>query len=129
MGVILDSSAVLAVLFQELGQDVVKAAFNDSAGISVANLAETMTRLVRDGMPPEQAERALAALPLTLHDLDYDLAIQAGALFAQTRPFGLSLGDRACLALARREKLPALTADRAWLQAGPAVGVEVRLIR
>jgi PIN domain nuclease of toxin-antitoxin system len=50
-------------------------------------------------------------------------------MVAQTRPLGLSLGDRACLALARRERLPALTADRIWLQAGTLIGVEVRLIR
>ena len=88
-----------------------------------------MARLVKDGMPAEQAERALSGLPMTLHELDYDLAIQAGAMFARTRAFGLSLGDRACLALAARERLPAMTADRIWAQAGPLVGVEVRLIR
>ena len=129
MDIVLDSSAVLAVLFQEPGQEVVKAAFGRGAAISAANLAEAMTRLVRDGMAAEIAARALSALPMTVHDLDHDLAIQAGAIFAQTRPFGLSLGDRACLALARQEKLPALTADRVWLQAGPLVDVEVRLIR
>jgi ribonuclease VapC len=129
MGIVLDSSAVLAVLFQEPGQDAVKAALGSGAAISAANLAEAMTRLVKDGMPAEQAARALSALSMTLHELDHDLAIHVGAMFAQTRPFGLSLGDRACLALAKREKLPALTADRVWLQAGPLVGVEVRLIR
>jgi len=129
MGIILDSSAILAVLLQEPGQDIVKAALGGGSAVSAANVAEAMTRLVKDGMPSEQAERVLSALPMTLHALDYDLAIQAGAMFAQTRPFGLSLGDRACLALARRENLPALTADRIWLQAGPLVGVEVRLIR
>lgn len=129
MGIILDSSAVLAVLMQEPGQDAVKAALASGAGISAVNLAEMTTRLVQDGMPTDRAERVLAALPIALHVLDYDLATQAGALFAQTRPFSLSLGDRACLALAMRERLPVLTADRTWAQAGPLVGVEVRLIR
>jgi PIN domain nuclease of toxin-antitoxin system len=129
MASILDASAVLAVLLQEPGQDAVKAALASGAGISTANLAEVMTRLVKDGMPPERAERALAALPMTLHELDYNLAVQIGAMFALTRPFGLSLGDRACLALATREQLPALTADRIWARVGPLVGVEVRLIR
>jgi ribonuclease VapC len=129
MPVILDASAVLAVLFQEPGQDVVKAALGSGAAISAANIAEAMARLVKDGMASEPAARALSALPMTLHALDYDLAIRAGAMFVQTRPFGLSLGDRACLALALRERLPVLTADRIWAQAGPVVGVEVRLIR
>jgi ribonuclease VapC len=129
MAIILDASAVLAMLLQEPGQDAVKAALASGAGISAANLAEVMTRLVKDGMPAERAEHALAALPMTLHELDYALAIQAGVQFARTKAFGLSLGDRICLALAAREQAPALTADRIWLQAGPLVGVEVRLIR
>jgi ribonuclease VapC len=71
----------------------------------------------------------LLALPITVVDLDAHPAIAAGAMVGQTKAFGLSLGDRSCLALAKREHLPALTADRIWLQAGPLVGVEVRLIR
>ena len=129
MSIVLDTSAVLAVLFQEPGQEMVKAALGGGSAISAANLAEAMARLVKDGMPADQAERALSGLPMTLHELDYDLAIQAGAMFARTRAFGLSLGDHACLALAARERLPAMTADRIWAQAGPLVGVEVRLIR
>jgi ribonuclease VapC len=50
-------------------------------------------------------------------------------MLIHTKPFGLSLGDHACLALAKRENLPALTADHSWLRAAPLVGVEVRLIR
>lgn len=129
MSIVLDTSAILAVLFQEPGQEVVKAALGGGSAISAANLAEAMARLVKDGMPADQAERALYALPMTLHDLDHDLAIRTGAMFARTRAFGLSLGDRACLALAARERLPVMTADRVWAQAGPVVGVEVRLIR
>jgi ribonuclease VapC len=50
-------------------------------------------------------------------------------MIGETREFGLSLGDRCCLALAAREKVPAITADAAWLQAAPLVGVSVELIR
>jgi len=129
MSTILDSSAVLASLFQEPGQDLVAAALAEGAGLCTANLAEVMTRLVRAGMPPADAAQVVAELPVTVFDLDTDLAVRAGAMFALTRPFGLSLADRCCLALALREQAPVLTAGRAWEPAGAAVGASVRLIR
>jgi ribonuclease VapC len=129
MPVVLDTSAVLAILFREPGQDVVRSALRDGTAMSAVNFTEAMTRLVRNGMAADGAATALTTLPIALHDLNAELAIQTGAMFAQTRPFGLSLGDRACLALARHQGLPALTGDRAWLQVAPLIGVEVRLIR
>jgi ribonuclease VapC len=129
MSFVLDTSAVLAILFGEPGQDAVRSALREGTTISAVNFAEAMTRLVRDGMAADGAATALSTLPIALHDLDAELARQTGAMFAQTRRFGLSLGDRACLALARELALPALTGDRAWLQVAPLVGVEVRLIR
>ena len=129
VNVILDSSALLARLLNEPGGDVVMQAIASGAAMSSVNLAEVMTILVRDGLPPAEAERALAKLPVTIHAFDDGLALQAGAMFPVTRKSGMSLGDRACLALAQRERLPALTGDRAWVQAGPLLGVTVRLIR
>ena len=84
---------------------------------------------MRRGLTAEEATQAVADLPVTIFDVDLDLARRAGAMELGTRRFGLSLGDRACLALAAKRGLPAMTADSAWAQAGPAVGVEVRLIR
>jgi PIN domain nuclease of toxin-antitoxin system len=129
MPVVLDASAVLALLFQEEGQDIVGAALRDGAEISTVNVAETISRLVATGMATDGAASAVLALPMSLHDLDGVLAMDVGTITAQTHRFGLSLGDRACLALAKRLALPALTADRVWLEAGPLLGVEVRLIR
>jgi PIN domain nuclease of toxin-antitoxin system len=129
MQVVLDASAVLAVLFRESGQGVVRAALRDGTVISAVNVAEVISRLVGTGMAADEAATAVMALPMSLHDLDEALAIEMAAITVHTRRFGLSLGDRACLALARRQTLPALTADRAWLHAGPLIGVEVRLIR
>ncbi len=127
--VILDSSVVLTYLLDEPGRLAAEAAIADRGRILSVNLAEVMGRLVRDGTDPGIAADTLLALPLIVIALDAGLAIEAGAMLAQTRPFGLSLGDRACLALAKREGLPALTADQSWLRAAPLVGVEVRLIR
>jgi ribonuclease VapC len=127
--VILDSSVVLTYLLDEPGRLAAEAAIADRGRILSVNLAEVMGRLVRDGTDPGIAADTLLALPLIVIALDAGLAIEAGAMLAQTRPFGLSLGDRACLALAKREGLPALTADQSWLRAAPLVGIEVRLIR
>jgi ribonuclease VapC len=129
MPFVLDTSAVLAILFREPGQDVVRSALHEGALLSTVNFAEAITRLVRDGMAADRAAAAITALPIGLRDLDAQLATDAGALFDQTRPFGLSLGDRACLALARQESVPALTGDRVWVEVAPLLGVEVRLIR
>lgn len=129
MPFVLDTSAVLAILFRETGQDVVRSALHEGALLSTVNFAEAVTRLVRDGMAADRAAAAITALPIGLRDLDAQLATDAGALFTQTRPFGLSLGDRACLALARHEGVPALTGDRVWLEVAPLLGVAVRLIR
>ena len=129
MAFVLDTSAVLALLFKEAGHDLVHDALLEGAAISAVNLAEVVTRLVRDGMSGDQAATAISSLPLDYYQLSEELAVQTGALHAETRRFGLSLGDRACLALARQEQMVALTGDRIWLEAGPAIGVEVRLIR
>jgi PIN domain nuclease of toxin-antitoxin system len=68
-------------------------------------------------------------LPITIVDVDLDLALCAGVMEQSTRRYGLSLGDRICLALAPWERLPAITTDRTWAQAAPVVNVEVRLLR
>jgi ribonuclease VapC len=67
-------------------------------------------------------------LPVTRFDVDADLALRAGAMVLMTRPFGLSLGDRLCLALATHEKVPVLTADTAWSAVAPLVDTNVRLV-
>jgi ribonuclease VapC len=129
MPVVLDSSVVLAYLLDERGRELAEQAIGAGGVISTVNLAEVMSRLMKDGADPTASAEVLLALPVVVVPLDAGLAITSGAMFAQTRKFGLSLGDRACLALAKREAVPALTGDRAWLQVAEAVGVEVRLIR
>jgi ribonuclease VapC len=129
MQVTLDASAVLAYLLREPGGEGVASAIDLGAGLGIANLAEIMTRLVRDGVAVDIARDVVGALPVTLFDVDADLALRAGAMVLVTKTFGLSLGDRLCLALAIREKVPALTADTTWVDAAPLVGATVRLVR
>ena len=129
MPAILDSSVILAYLLDEPGRESAEQAIAAGGSMCSVNLAEVMSRLTQDGANVGTSAEVLLALPITVVDLDARLAIEAGAMIAQTKPFGLSPGARACLALAKRAHLSALTADRIWLQAGALLGVEVRLIR
>lgn len=124
----LDASALLAAILEEPGQEVVERALPDAI-ISSVNLVEVASRLIDGGLSPEKAEEDLAAMELTVIDFDQAQAIEAARLRALTRHAGLSLGDRACLALARVRGVPVLTADRAWAALAEAIGVEVELIR
>jgi ribonuclease VapC len=123
---VLDSSAILAVLNAEPGANVVAAALNDAL-ISTVNYAEVVGKLVERGDSYALALSALAAIALNVADFDLALAQRTGELRAVTKKRGLSLGDRACLSLAEREGVPAITADRGWV--GVVSGVQVQLFR
>lgn len=125
---VLDASALLALLLDEPGAAIVAQAIAD-ARISSVNYAEVVSHFIHAGMPAEQVEAMLRPLPLTVIDADQALATRAGNLRAATAKAGLSLGDRFCLALAYRDGLPALTADRQWRGVADAAGVQVSVIR
>lgn len=124
--VVLDTSALLAFVNGEDGGEEVARLMGDAI-ISTVNLAEAVTKLVSRGGSLEWARNALAIADIDVVDFDRALAEETGWLVMQTHVRGLSLGDRACLALAAREGIPAITADRAWTALG--LGVEIRLIR
>ncbi len=123
---VLDSSAILAILNNEPGADAVEAMLDDAL-VSTVNYAEVIAKLVERGSTSGQAQSALRSIALATSDFDLSLAQRTGALRAETIRRGLSLGDRACLALAEREGVPAVTGDRTWV--GAVSGVEIRLIR
>jgi len=123
---VFDSSALLAVVFRERGAEAAARALN-GAMISAVNAAEVVSRLVDSGTGAAAARAVLLAFGLTIRPFDAALAIDAGLLRAATRALGLSLGDRACMALARRERARVITADRSW--AALDIGVEIALIR
>lgn len=124
--VVLDASAILLLLNDEPGAAVVAEAL-DGGVISAVNLSEVVAKLLEAGLPRGEAEDGLGGLGLEVHPFDEAAAWAAGGLRSGTRKAGLSLGDRACLALAKELGLPALTADSAWARA--SIGVEVRLLR
>jgi ribonuclease VapC len=111
--VVLDSSAIMAVLNSEPGQDIVLPRLQ-GAQVSTLIVAEIATILVRTGWRPEAAAERIEALELVAHDFTYDRAVAAGLLVAKTASAGLSLGDRACVALALELDLPVFTADQSW---------------
>jgi PIN domain nuclease of toxin-antitoxin system len=126
--IVLDTSAVLAWLFQENGADKVFPILEAGSGvISSVNYAELVGKLVDQGMPVEIIRETLFDLELEVVDYDEAQAFETGMLRNVSKTFGLSLGDRACIALGIIKKLPVLTADRVWLNA--SVPTEVRLIR
>jgi ribonuclease VapC len=124
--IVLDASALIAVLREEPGAATVEAVL-DAAAVSTVSLSEVQAKLVERGTPAELAWSWLLDLDLAVIDFDAAQARMAGDLRYLTRARGLSLGDRACLALARALGVPAMTADRAW--AGLKVGIEIRSVR
>lgn len=129
---VLDASALLAYLRDESGADVVADAIATGAATSTVNLGEVLSRVADRGGDPARVSRqmtdrglldgAIAVEPFTSAD-----AVEVARLRPLTRDLGLSLGDRACLALAKRLDTPALTADSAWSRLDPRL--EVRQIR
>lgn len=126
--VVLDASALIALLRDEPGAAKVAARLAE-ARMSSVNYAEVVSHFIRAGMPAEQVDAMLAPLPVVIVEADQALATIAGRLRATTAEAGLSLGDRFCLALARRDGLLALTADRQWRTIADAAGVTVSVIR
>ena len=129
---VLDASALLAYLNDEPGADVVEDALRRGSAISAVNLAEVLSKLAEVGKDPQDVAenlkgRGLLGGNLVVSSLSADDAVIIASLHRSTRAHGLSLGDRACLGLALRLRLPALTTDRAWSRL--KVGVKVVLSR
>ena len=124
--VVLDASAVLAHLLGEPGGEGVEAVIANAV-ISAVNLAEVAQRLIETGASDAEALAVVENLPCDVESFDAAAAVQVALLRRATSVRGLSLGDRACLALGKRLGLPVYTADRAWAELD--LGIEVVLIR
>ena len=128
MSVVLDASALIAMLKGEQGSTKV-AGVIASARISSVNFAEVVSHFIYAGMPANEVDAMLHPLPMDVVMADSTLATLAGRLHAVTADAGLSLGDRFCLALAKRDGLPAWTSDQNWKKVADAAGVKVVAIR
>jgi ribonuclease VapC len=123
---VLDASAVLALLHGETGADVVEREA-ERAAVSAVNWSEICHRLLARGISIDGVRDDIDALGIRILSFGADDAEEAAALWPRSRRLGLSLGDRACVALALRLGLPAVTADGSWSKLD--LEVEVRAIR
>lgn len=126
MTVVLDSSALLAYLQDEPGSEVVERILNE-AFISSVNWAEVVQKSVAAGVKVKGMLEELQALGLTVEIFTVEDGELAGLLWTNTKNFGLSLGDRACLSLGLRMNVSVLTSDRAWNKIG--LDLNIILIR
>lgn len=122
---VLDSSALLAFLLKDSGAETVEQVLPGGI-ISAINLAEVISKLCEMGAPAERAWEAVEETGVQVIATDAMQACEIGGLRPPTRHLGLSLGDRACLALARRLERTVYTADRAWTK---LAGFDITLIR
>lgn len=124
--IVLDASALLALLFRETGHQLVAEKLGASC-ISAVNLAEVLGRFSRDGHDPRVVFEQLMQSPVQVVPFLPEDAALTAALVPAASPLGLSLGDRACLALALVRKIPVYTADRMWAKLD--IEIEIRIIR
>lgn len=123
---VLDASALLAFLLGEPGADKVAGILGDCC-ISAVNLSESFGKLVQYGRPLDEIVHQFGRLHVPVVPFDAEQAGMAASLVPATREHGLSLGDRACLALAMHRGAPTFTAEREWKKC--KLGVEIVTIR
>ncbi len=124
--VVVDASAVLALLNQEDGSEEISQLIGNAV-ISSVNLSEVVAKLTDKRMTKTDIEQILSNLNLEIIPFSNQQAFRAGMLRPLTKSFGLSLGDRACLALGIALNLPVITTDGVW--ANLNLGVEIRVVR
>ena len=125
--IVLDASALLAVLNRESGAEKLTPELLSSAISSTVNLAEVHGKLVERGLSPRDAWEAALSPVREAASFTAEHAKTAGDLITQTRSLGLSLGDRACLALGLTLGAPVYTSDKSWKKLN--VGVRIHVIR
>src|SRR5271169_2654004 len=123
--IVLDASAILAVINAEPGAEKLTPDLLARAVASTVNLSEVQTKLVSRGWPSDEAWEDATSPVREILSFDEEQARIAGDLVTQTRHLGLSLGDRACLALALALKAPVYTSEKAWMKVKANVRVHV----
>lgn len=124
--IVLDASALMALLLREPGSEIVAERISESA-MSAVNLAEVLARMSRERVAPRALVPKLDALGLTIVDFDQPQAVIVSEIREFARGEGVGLGDCCCMALALHQAWPVLTADRIWTKLG--LQIDVQLIR
>jgi len=125
--VVLDASAILAIIFQERGAEKLTDELMDNAVISTVNLAEVQSKLIKKGFESEEAWETALSLVTAAEPFTSEQARIAGDLITKTEKYGLSLGDRSCLALAITLKAPVYTTEQVWRNL--KIGIPIHVIR
>jgi len=125
--IVLDASALLAVLNREPGADKLTPQLLSTATSSTVNLVEVQGKLVNRGLSPQEAWEATISPIREATAFTPEHAMTAGSLIVETRALGLSLGDRACLALGLALKAPVYTADKSWKSL--KLGLRIHIVR
>lgn len=126
--VVLDASALLALLKREAGADVVEASLNQAV-IGAVNLGEAAQIQYLYGWDRNDFEVAIGLTEISVVPVTNRIAMDAADFRELARKKGISQADCLCLALAKSEDAVALTADRDWLKIADDIGVRVQLIR
>ncbi len=130
MSCVLDASAVLAWILHEPGAERVRELLQTGkCSISAVNAAEVVAKLADKSRPEGALRQVIGHIGAVCVPFDAAQATESGLLRPLTRQLGLSMGDRACLALARLNGAVAVTADRAWLDLPETLGVSIECIR
>ncbi len=124
--IVFDSSAILALLKMESGHEIV-AKNLEQAVVSSVNFCEVVTFLSKKTTKQGEMIKFLTETFDCIEDFNIEQAIIAGSFIKITKDYGLSLGDRACLALAKYKNIPVLTADKTWSKLN--LGIKIKLIR
>ena len=125
---VLDASVILASILGETGGDGVFERIEDAA-VSAVNVAEVYTYAAVNGLPTAAIDAFFGDTGIEIVDHTFEQAVATGKLAAITRRAGLSLEDRACLAVARQRQAVVLTADRAWMVFAEELGLKIELLR
>lgn len=128
MTVVIDAAALMCVLLDEPGVDAVMPILRGGI-MSTVNVSESFSRSVERGISMKDVARAIGRFELKVHPFAESDAWEAAVLRPPTKFAGCSLGDRACLALGKRLKVPIYTGDRRMASVREAVGIDVRLVR
>ena len=124
---VLDASALLVLINNEPGAEKLGPQVLGDASCSTVNLAEVQGKLVKQGVPADEAWKVTTGLIAEAAAFNLQHAKVAGTMISETSALGLSLGDRACLALAISLKAPVYTADRLWKNL--KLGIKIHVIR
>ena len=124
--IVLDASAIIAYLAKEEGTEIVERHLPFSV-ISTVNHTEIYSYFIRNGYTFNEAKQLIDPLGYELVDYDVEQSQIAAQLLPKTKALGLSLADRACLALAKSRNLPVMTSDKKWKDLN--IGVKIKLFR